>query len=152
MLQSKVSLDDKACPISSKHTLRNTSCMVGAITSTSRHTAIAKGKLCITLGHCTDECRHTSHRYTAPPHRLASNDAALEFIVDLLVEEDEAEHGAAHTPLVGAVLEQDHLKECRQGLRQQLRPLPQVLTNGLHQHLCDGTSFRHGARHSLRMS
>ncbi len=114
--------------------------------------AIAEGKLHIALGRCTDDCRHTSLRYTAAPHRLASNDAVLEFIVDLLVEEDEAEHGAAHAPLVGAVLKQDHLKECGQGLRQQLRALPQVLTNGLHHHLCDGTSFRHGARHSLRVS
>lgn len=117
MLQSKISFD-KACAISFKHTQRNTSCMIGAVASTSRHTAIAKGMLYITLGRCTDECRHTSLRYTAAPHRLASNDAVLEFIVDLLVEEDEAEHGAAHTPLIGAVLKQDHLKECRQGLRQ----------------------------------
>ena len=64
---------------------------------------------------------------------LAGNDAVLKFIVDLLVEEDEAEHGAAHAPLVGAVLKQDHFKQGGQGLRQQLRALPQVFTNGLHQ-------------------
>ena len=106
MLQSQLSLDYKAHTISSKHTLRYTSCVIDATASTSQYTAIAPG--C-----CTDKCRHTSFRYRAAPHRLASNDAALEFIVDLLVEEDEAEHGAAHTPLVGAVLKQDHLKECR---------------------------------------
>jgi hypothetical protein len=109
--------------------------MIGPMALTSWHPAIAKDKLHIALGCCTDECRHARIRYTAAPYQLASNDAVLEFIVDLLIEEDEAEHGPAHTPLVGAVLKQDHLKECRQGLRQQLRALPQVLTNGLHQHL-----------------
>lgn len=72
---------------------------------------------------------------------LAGNDAVLKFIVDLLVEEDEAEHGAAHAPLVGAVLKQDHFKEGGQGLRQQLRALPEVFTNGLHQ----DRSLRHTA-------
>ena len=51
------------------------------------------------------------------PYRQASNDPVLELIVDLFIEEDQAEHGPAHTPLVGAVVKQNNLKESGQGLR-----------------------------------
>lgn len=51
---------------------------------------------------------------------------------NLLVDEDEAEHGPAEAPLVGALLKQHNLKQCGQQRRQQLRPLLQVLRHFLH--------------------
>ena len=49
----------------------------------------------------------------------------------LLVEEDERQHGPAQAPLVGAVLEQGDLEQGREDVREQLRPLPQVLADRL---------------------
>ena len=54
---------------------------------------------------------------------------------DLLIDEDEAEHGPAEAPLIGAVLEQHYFKERRQQRRQQLWPLLQVLRHFLHRRL-----------------
>ncbi len=78
------------------------------------------------------EVAHPKHREKQTAYRLTSNDPVLEFIINSLIQEDQAEHGPAHAPLIGAVLKQHHLKEGRQSLRQQLRPLPEVLTDGLH--------------------
>ena len=49
----------------------------------------------------------------------------------LLVEEDERQHRPAQAPLVGAVLEQRDLEQRREDVREQLRPLPQVLADRL---------------------
>ena len=51
---------------------------------------------------------------------------------NLLIDEDETEHGPAEAPLVGALLKQHDLKQCGQQRRQQLRPLLQVLRHFLH--------------------
>lgn len=41
------------------------------------------------------------------------------------------EHGPRETPLVGAILKQHNLKEGGEDLREELRPLSQVLCYGL---------------------
>lgn len=64
-------------------------------------------------------------------YRLTGYDLMLQLIVDLLVQEDQYQHGPAHAPLIGAVLKQDYFKESGQDLGQQFRAQPQVLTNSL---------------------
>ena len=54
------------------------------------------------------------------PYWLACQDLMSELIVDLLIQEDEAEHGPTHAPLIGTVLKQDNLKEGGQNLWQYL--------------------------------
>ena len=62
---------------------------------------------------------------------ICEADAALG--TDLLIDEDETQHGTAEAPLVGTVLKQNYLKQRRQESRQQLWPLLQVLSHFLHQ-------------------
>ena len=64
-------------------------------------------------------------------YRLTGYDLMLQFVVDLLVQEDQAQHWPAHAPLIGAVFKQDYFKEGGQDLWQQFRSQPQVLTNSL---------------------
>ena len=64
-------------------------------------------------------------------YRLTGYDLMLQLIVDLLVQEDQAQHWPAHAPLIGAVLKQNYLKQSGQDLWQQLGAQPQVLTNSL---------------------
>lgn len=54
-----------------------------------------------------------------------------EFVVDLFVDKDEAEHGSAQAPLVVALLKQHQLKQGGQQLGQQLWPLLHVGSNCL---------------------
>ena len=54
-----------------------------------------------------------------------------EFIVDLFVDKDEAEHGSAQAPLIVALLEQHELKQSGQQLGQQLWPLLHMGSNCL---------------------
>ena len=58
----------------------------------------------------------TGHQNSSS-YRLACNDPVLELMIDLLIQQDQAEHGPAQTPLVGAVLKEDDLKQGGQGLR-----------------------------------
>ena len=49
----------------------------------------------------------------------------------LFVEQDEAEHGPAEAPLVGALFKEHQLEQRRQQRGQQLWPLPEVLRERL---------------------
>ena len=68
----------------------------------------------------------------APAEGLAGNEPGFELGVDLLVDEDKAKHGAAHAPLVAALLEQHHLEQRVQQAWQQVRALLQMLCHHLH--------------------
>ena len=63
---------------------------------------------------------------------MTGNDAMPEFVVDLFVDKDEAEHGSAQAPLIVALLKQHQLKQGGQQLRQQLRPLLHMGSYCLH--------------------
>ena len=69
----------------------------------------------------------------APAQGLAGNEPGFELGIDLLVDEDEAQHGPAHAPLIAALLEEHHLEQRVQQPRQQVRPLLQVVCHHLHQ-------------------
>lgn len=56
--------------------------------------------------------------YWGEPYWLACQDLVSELIVNLLIQEDQAEHGPAHAPLVGTVLKQDNFEEGGQNLGQ----------------------------------
>ena len=53
----------------------------------------------------------------------------------LFIEEDERKHRSTQAPLIGAVLKQSNLKQCRQNVWEQLWPLPQMLANCLRRAL-----------------
>ena len=45
-----------------------------------------------------------------PADRLACNQPCFQLWVDLLVDEDEAQHGSTHAPLIAALLKKHHLE------------------------------------------
>ena len=55
-----------------------------------------------------------------PVNWLLQYDLLLQLLVDLLIYEDEAQHGPAQAPLVATLLKQDDLKKGLQDLGQQL--------------------------------
>lgn len=68
----------------------------------------------------------------SPADRLASNQPCLELGVYLFVYEYEAEHGAAHAPLITALFKQNHLEQGVQNARQKVWSVLQMVSHDLH--------------------